>query len=148
MDSKQCSECREIKPLNEFHRSSRNSSGRQARCKQCASRIQREWFRANPGYSSQRQLARNPNYYRDRNRLLRYGLTPEDVDEMRQAQDGRCAICRMEKRLVIDHCHASGRVRALLCTRCNSALAQLEDKQWLAAATQYLDTHATRPDVT
>jgi hypothetical protein len=65
-------------------------------------------------------------------RLLRsvYGLTLDDYDAMLKAQSGRCAICRLEppegKRLCVDHCHKSTKVRALLCQRCNTLVGYLE----------------------
>jgi hypothetical protein len=46
-------------------------------------------------------------------------------------QDARCAICRREcgtgRALAVDHDHATGRVRGLLCFRCNTALARYEE---------------------
>lgn len=47
---------------------------------------------------------------------------------MRAAQEGRCAICDCERELVIDHCHVSGRVRALVCTACNNGLGWIENR--------------------
>jgi hypothetical protein len=50
----------------------------------------------------------------------RYGITPEDFEEMAKAQKYRCRICgRREVRLCVDHNHKTGRVRALLCDSCN-----------------------------
>jgi len=61
-----------------------------------------------------------------------YGITPEQLAEMIEAQQGRCAICGRGHsgpgtRLHIDHDHVSGRVRALLCSPCNTALGLLGD---------------------
>jgi hypothetical protein len=62
---------------------------------------------------------------------------------MKDAQGGLCAICQREEavvgRLVIDHDHATGRVRRLLCNRCNLALGLLDDDPTrLEAAAAYL----------
>jgi hypothetical protein len=47
------------------------------------------------------------------------------------SQDGRCAICRSAcgtgRRLAVDHDHATGRIRGLLCFRCNTSLARYEE---------------------
>ena len=54
------------------------------------------------------------------------------------AQGGLCAICRNgDRKLVTDHDHATGRVRGLLCSPCNSRLGYVEGA-WMPAATAYL----------
>ena len=63
-----------------------------------------------------------------------YGITMEDYNMLFDAQDGCCALCdthatELSKRLLVDHCHESGEIRGLLCTRCNSAIAQLGDNE-------------------
>lgn len=74
------------------------------------------------------------------------GITPAEYDQMLAAQGGRCAICRRApdenergRRLAIDHCHDTGRVRGLLCTLCNVGIGALgDDAERLAAAISYL----------
>lgn len=57
-----------------------------------------------------------------------YGLSLEDYERMSREQQGRCAVCFKEPyRLVVDHCHVTGRVRALLCDNCNFALGHVKD---------------------
>lgn len=71
----------------------------------------------------------------NRRALLRqFGLTPESYDRMFQEQGGLCAICRLEgsgqlsgRLMAVDHCHATGKVRGLLCQRCNHAIGLLHD---------------------
>lgn len=63
-----------------------------------------------------------------------YGLTPEAYDKMLASQNGRCAICKDlpgKKALAVDHDHASGKIRALLCTRCNTGLGGFKDDIYL-----------------
>lgn len=73
----------------------------------------------------------------------KYGLTPEDVERMREEQAGACALCgEADPRLVVDHNHATGEVRRLLCRQCNSALGMLRDDPQIAlAAAAYLTTY-------
>lgn len=67
--------------------------------------------------------------------LKRHGLTVEQYDQMLTAQNGRCAVCRTDKPsdrpdirfMFIDHCHKTGKVRGLLCNRCNTAIGYAED---------------------
>lgn len=70
--------------------------------------------------------------------LRHYGLTPADVVAMKKAQRHRCGICNKKKRLWIDHCHKTGRVRGLLCPGCNSALGKFQDGRLFKAALKYL----------
>lgn len=79
----------------------------------------REWRRANPTAARAKDL---------RARLKRkYELTPDEVSAMAEAQDGRCLLCASDQRaLVVDHCHATGRVRGLLCRSCNTLVGQVE----------------------
>lgn len=64
--------------------------------------------------------------------LRAYGLTPDDFNRILAAQDGLCAICRggpngAGKRLHVDHCHDSKKIRGLLCAKCNTAIGLLDD---------------------
>ena len=65
----------------------------------------------------------------------RYGITLEDYDQMLEVQQGRCAVCSSKpqmKRLAVDHNHSTGKVRGLLCDRCNRALGLLNDDYQIA----------------
>lgn len=75
-----------------------------------------------------------------RSRLVRYGLTPEQFDALMDKQDGECAICtRMLVKPFVDHSHATGQVRGLLCGRCNTAIGMLDDEPTaLMKAAEYL----------
>ncbi len=58
-----------------------------------------------------------------------YGLTDSRLTEMEAMSAGTCAIChrRPERGLCIDHCHATGMVRGLICHSCNLALGLFQD---------------------
>ena len=73
-------------------------------------------------------------------RRAKYGLEDDDFARMWLDQDGECFICGAEADLVVDHCHRSGKVRGLLCGRCNVALGFMRDNpQSLRAAADYLE---------
>jgi len=72
--------------------------------------------------------------------IANYGITIEDYDAMLAAQGGGCAICHTpprSKRLHVDHDHADGRVRGLLCYHCNRTIGHIEARG-LAAFEAYL----------
>jgi hypothetical protein len=63
--------------------------------------------------------------------LKTYGITSEQYEDLYEAQRGTCYICRRAtgatKKLSVDHDHATGYVRGLLCTPCNKILGHLRD---------------------
>jgi hypothetical protein len=72
------------------------------------------------------------------NRRKTYGLSAEAFDALVTAQRGRCAICRVSDATSVDHCHASGRIRAVLCRACNAGLGLFrDDARRMRAAAAY-----------
>lgn len=68
-----------------------------------------------------------------------YLLTLEEYNALLEKQNGQCAICKDEAKLVVDHDHGSGKVRGLLCNNCNAGLGMLKDSpDILRAASQYI----------
>lgn len=53
-------------------------------------------------------------------------LSAAKKDAIRKALK-RCEVCNTDQRLCVDHCHDSGRVRGVLCSKCNFALGALRD---------------------
>ena len=95
------------------------------------SRRSREW-----------QLA-NPDKHKNAVLMRKYGISIEQYRALSTAQDDRCAICSRKARLVVDHCHASGEVRGLLCDPCNAGLGLFKDRpDHLAAAIEYIAGYA------
>jgi len=75
-----------------------------------------------------------------------YGINHKQYEEMFIQQENKCAICGSPqvgtKRLSIDHCHKTGKVRALLCQKCNFGLGFFRDNvELLEKAKQYLIKH-------
>jgi hypothetical protein len=84
------------------------------------------------------------------NHLLKknYGITSDQYRDMMDRQAGGCAVCGSEtsdiigRRLHVDHCHETGRVRGLLCANCNLAIGKLQDSPDLfLRAAEYLRSH-------
>lgn len=71
-----------------------------------------------------------------------YGLSKEQYSAMLAAQGGVCAICKRRPayRLHVDHSHATGKIRGLLCFPCNNGLGTFKDNITLMRlATEYLE---------
>jgi hypothetical protein len=85
---------------------------------------------------------------RYKNKVLksRYGITLEQFNKMFEDQNGGCALCGKgpirDNALCVDHNHATGKVRALLCHGCNRDIAILDNPELLARAMGYLAKHA------
>ena len=77
-----------------------------------------------------------------------YGITEDDYQRMLQEQHGHCLTCSRtpdnehHKRLFVDHNHTTGKIRGLLCSRCNSILGYCyENPDTLRALASLLETH-------
>ena len=73
-----------------------------------------------------------------------YGMTLAQFDAIRDAQGGVCAVCQEPfiKIPHVDHCHATGTVRGLLCIGCNTGLGQFkDDPERMEAAASYIRKH-------
>lgn len=73
-----------------------------------------------------------------------YGITKEQYDELLAFQNNKCAICGKTqepdgRRLAIDHCHTTGKVRGILCNNCNNGLGSFGDNiEGMLKAIEYL----------
>ena len=77
-----------------------------------------------------------------RNLKRHYGVSKWDWLLLYYHQDGLCGICRNEEMNAdsnthVDHDHATGKVRGLLCRRCNIRMAAIDDADWKANAEAY-----------
>lgn len=95
---------------------------------------------------------RNPDKVKDMDLRKRFGITLEQYRQMSKTQNHKCAICDnhetavdakgAEQFMAVDHCHKTGRIRALLCTACNRALGGFkDDPNLLIKAAKYLNKH-------
>lgn len=87
----------------------------------------------------------NPLQKKNTDLLRMYGISLDDFNALLKKQKNSCAICgkSSNKKTIfphIDHCHKTGVVRGLLCTKCNMGLGQFNDnKAILLAAINYLE---------
>ena len=134
-----CTKCHTVKDEEDFSNDSRRSSGKQSQCKQCKLEWAREYRRRCPekARATQRRSAI----------LRRYGITIHEYKDMCASQNWVCAICGetpKKRALHVDHDHKSGKVRRLLCMRCNSVIGYVkEDVKILQNMIKYLSSSST-----
>ena len=123
-----CADCGEDKGAEDFPRHKGYKSGRGKYCKPCHNRRNRE---------AVRRLHGNSRHY---HLMQKYGISAAQVEVMKAGQDGLCAICRTNAAVHVDHDHATGRVRAILCESCNGFLGAFnDDPRLIRAAIEYLE---------
>lgn len=104
----------------------------------------RHWEKRSEWHYNWRQ--RNRDYTKSDN-LKRYGIDIPMYKTLCEFQGHVCAICGthrddMYRDLGVDHCHATGVIRGLLCNTCNSAIGLLKDSpKNLENAIKYLTDH-------
>jgi len=118
VQDKLCTACQQCKPLDDFKKNKDGKFGRHSICRKCNS--ERTKYRYANGDS-----------YAVRLKKL-YNLSVEEYEQMYAEAEGCCQVCgvsetELTKRLAVDHCHSTGKVRGLLCSKCNTALGQLDD---------------------
>lgn len=130
-----CRICTKVKDLNLFNKSSKTVTGYRKECKDCHLIETNKWRndnRASVNLNNRKRAKRNPDKFREYSLKSNYNLTLEKYNLMRKNQDYRCGICKTEeskliRKLNVDHCHSSGKVRELLCDKCNRGLGHFND---------------------
>ena len=133
-----CAKCKQDKPLHEYPKDNRRVTGLRARCHTCT----KEYYakKSNEYYHNNKDkiVPKRFWYYKKST----HGVTKEQYLAFLEAQHGTCAICKKPpaaEPLVIDHNHANGEFRGLLCRNCNTGLGLLGDSALvLRNATEYL----------
>lgn len=108
-----------------------------------------EWrAKQDPAELSRRDREAYRRYRRAHHLISKFGITEEQYEAMVAAQEGKCAMptCEQkdlpEQRLAVDHDHSTGRVRALLCDKCNRGIGLLDESpERLRHAADYLEKH-------
>lgn len=128
MPMKQCKKCNKIKELSDFTNKKLNKDGKCLYCRQC----------------TRAEKAKNRQANIDFKYMYRYGITTAEVLKMVENQNNKCYICeKVEhtkfKPLMVDHCHETGKIRGMLCQKCNQGLGLfLDSPELLEKAANYL----------
>lgn len=131
---KWCNKCSKWLPLDAFGENRRTVSGKQDYCKTCHQAYAPNFWGKIAGY--------------DQKLINEYGITPGEYLELWKHQGQKCKICRCsislyERGTALDHDHATGKVRGLLCALCNTALGSFRDAPViLQSAIAYLESAA------
>ncbi len=118
---KRCTKCNIMKMFKDFY--TNGAKGLHCWCKECEKAKRKKYCKAN---KEKMTLAHRKWCIKNT-----YGMTLEQYDQMFEDQGGVCKTCgkvnRDGRRLYIDHDHETGKVRGLLCHRCNSLLGYVKD---------------------
>ena len=132
---KKCSKCKKVKELSEYTNCKSGKFCVHHYCKKC--------------HSQQRKDTYNYNRSRLQQIMYKYKLSESDLNNMYVEQNWNCKICNIQykdvlqrKTLYIDHCHKTGKVRGLLCVKCNNLLGIWDDNiDILKSAIKYLEAN-------
>lgn len=141
--NKACITCKEIKDISQFLFRVESGTYRK-QCRACLNAQSIARIQAAP------KASRRERYLRQV-----YGITTEDFTRLWEQQKGLCALCggqgNPRRGLVVDHCHATGLIRGLLCETCNGALGAFGDNlEGIQKAVDYLiraQTEGMQPTV-
>lgn len=154
---KKCSKCNIVKPFKDFCKESHAKSGLRSRCKSCRNYDKKQYRKTEKAVMQDRKYKKSAQYKlthntekrkrsRRNNHLIKnFGLSIESYEKLLKMQKGVCAICLQVcstgKELAVDHCHSTGRIRGLLCTKCNMGIGFLDDDiKLLTSAIKYLSS--------
>jgi uncharacterized Zn finger protein len=143
--TKVCRKCGTEKPVSEFHKNrAERADGLQTSCKECSKTTTYNYRHSEKGHV---RVVTS----RFKSALKKYALTETGYNAMLAAQNYVCAICGQPerhivrgatKRLAVDHCHTTGKVRGLLCAHCNQAIGRLnDDPELIRKAADYVERH-------
>ena len=120
-----------------------NADGKRYICKECEMIYQKARWKKLKKTGKTKEISREQNLKRS---CRIKNITIKDYCNMFDNQDGKCAICKTShkthyRHLDIDHCHKTGRVRGLLCSKCNLMIGYAEDNsKTLKSAIKYLES--------
>jgi len=160
---KKCPKCGFTKSLSEFHKHKLNKLGVQVYCKLCTKENDAiRWKKTDSSGRLIKYAIAKKNYlkhgmkYKEQAHIRKYGKTIGQRQSILDKQNGKCAICldKLSGRLrhgvkspfaiagELDHNHATGKVRGLLCQPCNTALGLLkEDIKIIESMREYITAY-------
>jgi len=125
-----CATCGRAKPVIEFPRNKRSTTGYHCYCKLCHNSRNRRFVKERHGGS---------RHYHLRGR---YGIGADEVDKLIRRQGGLCAVCRESEAKQVDHDHETGAVRGIVCLLCNAAIGAFhDDPNLIRRAIAYVRDH-------
>jgi hypothetical protein len=133
--TKVCAHCKAVKALFDFSPAPSRRDGYYAYCKVCAREKQRNRYKNNTnGHRDKDNHHSTKNHYRKK-----YGLADDVIKEIMLSREGVCAICNTKTKLVVDHCHTTGKIRGRICGLCNTMIGHARDSvENLQSAIKYL----------
>ncbi len=150
---KHCKKCKQTKSEDNFYqkRYPNGKIGLRAYCKECGTKDRNAWRAASPK-DNERNKAYNREHAEEiRGKKLVKNYWPHltwqqaitEWNRMYQEQGGVCFFGHKTETLHVDHCHATGKIRGLLCYNCNDGLGRFKDDiEVLEKAIDYLKSHA------
>ena len=153
---KQCSRCEKNQVLDRFHKDRTKKDGLCTVCRTCKTTTATLFYLSNKvrildiakdRYQDPTQK-RDAKYRSWKSTIKKnFSLSVDDYNIIFASQNGCCKICNKHqtefaRRLGVDHCHTSGKVRGLLCDNCNRGIGFLGDSdEILLSAMNYLRGH-------
>ena len=148
-DVKKCPCCLKNKTKGMFNKSKNRKDGLDVYCRQCVKAKHKKYYESNPDKFKKKRKERK-RYTKNIQLFKKYGITLDTYERMLVEQDNLCKICNKKetavvpvtkevKRLCVDHCHDTLKVRGLLCKSCNIAIGEMKDSvETLEKAISYL----------
>lgn len=138
---KQCSMCKESKPLDSFYKGKSYKDGFFNYCIKCNKERSKTYRKLYPekGYNQCKKYRQeHPEKQRQFDLKRKFNITIDKYNMLLIEQNNLCAICsksetildkktNQPRALAVDHCHLTGKIRGLLCAKCNTALGLLSD---------------------
>jgi hypothetical protein len=166
-----CTTCEKFLPKEKFHKKTQNKNGYSYKCRRCTSEYGKRNRNSDPNFAEKHKLRgqkwytenkedkllknkewreNNISKYREINLKSRFGINNTQYEEMLNLQSNSCSICKKHKdeftyHLVVDHCHVTGKIRGLLCKKCNLGIGHLNDDiTILENSIEYLKKHKNK----